>query len=193
MAKQGQQPDNPAAPVSEADRWALDHFRHELSEARGELDALKRDAQATVAEVTEALGPIVPLTESARGLSTAIERLEWQLQRFSQQGTPLYLGPPPARSGPGMGLVLVVVCSLVVLGWLLFGPDPAARFSDLDRPALPRRLSPAPPPPASADRVPRPEPADPPLHPAPLPRRLSPPPTPAPAAPVAPPRRDADA
>ena len=153
MAKQGQDPST-AAPVSEADRWALDHFRHELSDARGELDALKREAQATVAEVTEALGPIGPLTESARGLSTAIGRLEWQLQRFSQQGTPLYLGPPPARSGPGMGLVLLVVCSLVVLGWLLLGPDPAARFPDLDRPALPRRLSPAPTPAPAAPVAP---------------------------------------
>ena len=175
MAKQGQDT-RPAEGVTEAQRGALDRFRHDLSDARGELDALKQEAQATSAAVTEALGPVVPLTESARALSTAIESLEWQLQRFAQQGTPLYLGPPPARPGPGVALVLLVLCGLVGLGWVLFGPEPAARFPDLDRPAvrdpLPRRLSPAP------------APADPPAV-------LDPVPPPAPVAPG--PRRDADA
>lgn len=168
MAKQGEDT-RPAAGVTEAQRGALDRFRHDLSDARGELDALKQEAQATSAAVTEALGPVGPLTESARALSTAIESLEWQLQRFAQQGTPLYLGPPPARPGPGVALVLLVLCGLVGLGWVLFGPEPAARFPALDRPAV-RDL---------------------------LPRRLSPAPVPAPAAPVEPvapvPRRDADA
>ena len=87
--------------------------------------------------------------------------------------------------------MLLVLCGLVGLGWVLFGPEPAARFPDLDRPAvrdpLPRRLSPAP------------APADPPgvLDPALPPPALLPAdpadlaPVPLPATP--PPRRDADA
>ena len=81
--------------------------------------------------------------------------------------------------------MLLVLCGLVGLGWVLFGPEPAARFPALDRPAvrdlLPRRLSPAPAdPPAILD--PEPLPAD--------PTDLDPVPPPAL---VEPPRRDADA
>ena len=188
MAKQGQDP-TVAAPVSEAEHQAVARLRRAIAAARSDLAALKREAQSAGDDVAAVLEPTATLTASARALSTTIQTLECALQEFSRRGTPLYLGPPPARPGLGVPLVLLLLGSLVV-GWLLFGPDRdrASRRQVYELPAAPRIIPPA---------APRPLP-EPPADPAdldPAPRHLSPAPTPAPAppAPVAPPRRDADA
>ena len=169
MSKQGHDT-SPIGQGREADRQALDRFRQNLSDARGELDALQRDAQATIAEVREAMGPVGPLTDATRALSMAIQDLECQLQTFAQRGTPVYLGPPPATRGGGLMVTLFFLLGLCgVMGWVLFGadPDPPARsiIRLPDDPLLPRR---APLPADPADLVPVPPP---PAPVAPLPRR----------------------
>lgn len=144
MAKQGQHP--AADRVSEAEWEALDNFRRDLSHARADLDALTHDARATMAEVTEVLRPITPLTTAARGLSLAVERLEDQLRAFAHRGTPVYLGPPPAPLGDRLIVALFFLLGLCGVGWMLFGPDLDPPRSTLSRSYDPTDLAPVPPP-----------------------------------------------
>lgn len=183
MQKQGQAAPAPVERSSEADHQAVARLRRAIADARSDLAALQREAQAAGGEVAAVLEPTATLTASARALSTTIQTLECALQDFSRRGTPLYLGPPPARPGPGVAAVLLLLCSLVV-GWLLFGPDRdrEARRRVYELPAAPRIIPPAAPRPVPEPRGPDPAPVEPPAVLAPVP----PPATP-------PPRRDTDA
>lgn len=145
MRKQGQPPASPAAPVSEAEWEALENFRRDLSHARADLDALKYEVHATMAEVTEVLRPVDPLTGSVRGLSLAVERLESQLQTFAHRGTPMYLGPRPAPLGDRLIVALFFLLGLCGVGWMLFG-------AALERPGQAIMRLPDAPPPRPRDR-----------------------------------------
>lgn len=159
MSKQGQHPTSPAERVSETDRQALDRFRHDLADVRGELDALQQDAHTTIAEVKEAFRPVAPLTDSAHALSAAIRDLEYRLKTFAQKGKPLYLGPPPVPLGDRLIVTALFLLGLFVVGLLLFG-WPA------DRP--PRRdVAPLILPPPILDPLPPPREIVPPLAPVP--------------------------